>query len=57
MALDLELPFGLRTPVEVGNIYQQFSNVAGGHVENIIEFSIPYLLEEHQGVTFTVDAR
>eukprot|EP00879_Flechtneria_rotunda_P014136 GHRR01014768.1.p1 GENE.GHRR01014768.1~~GHRR01014768.1.p1 ORF type:complete len:294 (+),score=42.18 GHRR01014768.1:240-1121(+) len=54
----LLLPLGLPTPVRVGNIYQRFSSVERGIVENIIEFSLPLLLEEHKapGSVFTVQA-
>jgi hypothetical protein len=34
------------TPFQVGNIYQQFSNVEQGDVQNIIEFSIPMVLQK-----------
>lgn len=57
VALNVQLPFGIPAPVEVGNIFQRFSSVSQGHVENIIEFSIPFLLEQQRGVTFTVGAR
>jgi hypothetical protein len=57
VGLDLELPFGLPAPVSVGNVYQQFSSVQQGSVQNIIEFSIPFLLQQQQGATFTVEAR
>ncbi|EIE26014.1 hypothetical protein COCSUDRAFT_61007 [Coccomyxa subellipsoidea C-169] len=33
-------------PFQVGNIYQQFSDVEQGDVQNIIEFSIPMLLQK-----------
>lgn len=33
-------------PLRVGNVYQNFSNVAEGRVENIIQLSVPFLLEE-----------
>eukprot|EP00883_Tetradesmus_obliquus_P014590 jgi/Sobl393_1/7657/SZX78179.1 len=56
VGLDLELPFGLPAPVTVGNVYQRFSSVARGSVQNIIEFSLPFLLQQQQGATFTVEA-
>lgn len=34
------------TPFQVGNIYQQFSDVEQGDVQNIIEFSIPMVLQK-----------
>lgn len=56
VGLDLELPFGLPAPVTVGNVYQRFSSVAQGSVQNIIEFTVPFLLQQQQGATFTVEA-
>lgn len=55
----LELPYiaGFPPPVSVGAVYQRFSNVEAGLVENIIEFSLPFWLEEQKGCTFTVQAR
>ncbi|KAG1680761.1 hypothetical protein FOA52_008094 [Chlamydomonas sp. UWO 241] len=47
----------LPSPVQVGEIYQRFSSVSEGIVENIIELSTPYLLQERNGITFTVKAR
>jgi hypothetical protein len=32
-------------PLRVGNIYQDFSSVADGRVKNIIEFTVPGLLQ------------
>lgn len=32
-------------PLQVGNIYQRFSDVEEGLVENIIQLSVPFLLE------------
>lgn len=32
-------------PVQVGDIYQEFSSVASGQVKNIITFAVPGLLE------------
>lgn len=32
-------------PLHVGNIYQRFSDVEEGLVENIIQLSVPFLLE------------
>jgi hypothetical protein len=46
-----------RAPPQVGDIYQRFSSVERGWVENIIRLSVPLLLEARQGVTFTVGAR
>lgn len=57
VALDLPDIAGLPPPVKVGNVYQRFSSVERGIVENIIEFSIPLLLEQDKGCTFTVEAR
>lgn len=57
VGLDLPDLAGLPPPVTVGNVYQRFSNVEQGIVENIIEFSIPFLVEQNKGVTFTVEAR
>eukprot|EP00775_Hariotina_reticulata_P013356 gene13356-13484_t len=51
------LPWGLTAPVSIGNVYQQFSSVAEGQVQNIIQFSVPFLVEDNQGITFTVGAR
>jgi hypothetical protein len=48
---------GLIPPVSIGNVYQQFSSVAEGQVQNIIQFSVPFLLQDQEGVTFTVGAR
>lgn len=52
----LKLPF-LPSPVQVGNIYQRFSSVEEGVVENLIELSTPLLLQEGNGITVTVKAR
>lgn len=52
----LKLPF-LPSPVQVGNIYQRFSSVEEGVVENLIELSTPLLLQEGNGLTVTVKAR
>lgn len=49
-------PFG-PAPLQVGNIYQRFSSVEEGVVENLIQFGVPFLLEGKNGVTFTVGAR
>lgn len=57
VGLDLPDFAGLPPPVRVGNVYQRFSSVERGIVENIIEFSIPLLLEDSKGCTFTVEAR
>jgi hypothetical protein len=48
---------GLPPPLTVGNVYQQFSSVGEGRVFNIIQLSVPFLLEARRGVTFVVDAR
>ncbi|KAF6249059.1 hypothetical protein COO60DRAFT_1706680 [Scenedesmus sp. NREL 46B-D3] len=56
VGLDVDLPLGLPAPVTVGKVYQQFSSVQQGSVQNIIEFTVPFLLEQQQGATFTVDA-
>ncbi|GAX72861.1 hypothetical protein CEUSTIGMA_g316.t1 [Chlamydomonas eustigma] len=45
------------SPLQVGNIYQTFSSVEKGVVQNIIELSAPFLLQEYKGVTVTVQAR
>lgn len=39
---------------KVGNIYQKFSDVSDGRVQNIIKLSVPFLLEERDGITLTV---
>lgn len=57
VGFDLQLPAGLPAPLTVGKVYQQFSSVEQGIVQNIIEVSVPFLLEEERGVTFTVEAR
>jgi hypothetical protein len=57
VGLDLPDIAGLPPPVKVGNVYQRFSSVERGIVENIIEFSVPFLLEQDKGCTFTVEAR
>lgn len=49
-------PQPLPPVVQVGDIYQRFSSPAAGVVENIIQFSVPFFLEEGRGVTFTVEA-
>ena len=38
-------------PFQVGNIYQEFSSVERGEVQNIIEFRVPLLLREGEGHT------
>jgi|LauGreStaDraftv2_3_1035109.scaffolds.fasta_scaffold165813_1 hypothetical protein len=45
------------SPVQVGEIYQRFSNVEEGIVENIIQLSTPWLLRPRDGFTVTVKAR
>ena len=59
VGLDLStlLPAGLPAPVVVGDVFQRFSSVEEGRVENIIEFGLPPLTEGKRGVTFTVGAR
>jgi hypothetical protein len=57
VGLDLPHIAGFPPPVSVGAVYQRFSNVEAGLVENIIEFSLPFWLEEQNGGTFTVQAR
>lgn len=58
VGLDLSsyLPAGLPAPV-VGDVFQRFSSVEDGRVENIIEFGVPPLTQEREGITFTVGAR
>jgi hypothetical protein len=55
----LDLPglplLGLPPPVLVGDIFQRFTK--DGVVQNIIEFSLPPLLQRERGAVFTVDAR
>lgn len=48
---------GFPPPLSVGNVYQRFSSVESGVVENIIELGVPPFLEADKGVTFTVKAR
>ncbi|KAK9803260.1 hypothetical protein WJX72_001611 [[Myrmecia] bisecta] len=43
-------------PLRVGDIYQRFSSVATGRVENIIKLSVPFLLKEGEGATVVVGA-
>lgn len=57
VGLDLPEFAGLPPPVRVGNVYQRFSSVERGIVENIIEFSVPFVLQQDRGCTFTVEAR
>jgi hypothetical protein len=59
VGLDLAslLPAGLPAPVVVGDVFQRFSSVAEGRVENIIEFGLPPFTDDKRGVTFTVGAR
>jgi hypothetical protein len=47
--------FGRFSPLRAGNIYQEF--FADGRVKNIIQASVPYLLQEGAGVTAVVTAR
>jgi len=51
-------PLGLPGPVSIGNIYQRFTSPVdgAGKVDNVIRFSVPYLLEDREGVTVTVEA-
>lgn len=49
-------PEGLPVPLRVGDIYQRFSTPEEGIVENIIKLSVPFLLDESEGVTATVRA-
>lgn len=58
VGLDLAdlLPAGLPAPVVVGDVFQRFSGVEAGRVENIIEFGLPPFTDERRGVTFTVGA-
>lgn len=57
VGLDLErlLPAGLPAPA-VGDVFQRFSSVEEGRVENIIEFGLPPLTDPRRGLTFTVGA-
>jgi hypothetical protein len=57
VGLDLPSLPGLPPPLAVGRVFQRFSSVAEGRVANIIEFSVPLLLDAQRGATFTVDAR
>jgi len=59
VGLDLArlLPAGLPAPVVVGDVFQRFSSVEEGLVENVIEFGLPPFTDERRGVTFTVCAR
>eukprot|EP00798_Chlamydomonas_sp_ICE-L_P011599 gene11599-34303_t len=41
-------------PVQVGEIYQVFSSVEEGEVENLIKLSTPFLLKERDGITVTI---
>jgi hypothetical protein len=42
-------------PVQIGSIYQQFSTVGAGEVQNIIKVTLPFLTQE-EGVTLRVKA-
>ncbi|KAL6746719.1 hypothetical protein V8C86DRAFT_2934089 [Haematococcus lacustris] len=46
------------SPLQVGIIGQRFTSPVNGEgkVENVIELSVPYLLEEDKGLTVTVEA-
>jgi hypothetical protein len=59
VGLDLSslLPAGLPAPVVVGDVFQRFSSVEEGRVDNIVEFGLPPLTQGSGGVTFTVGAR
>lgn len=37
-------------PLQTGKIFQRFSSLADGRVDNIIQLSVPYLLQEGGGV-------
>ncbi|GBF99049.1 hypothetical protein Rsub_11994 [Raphidocelis subcapitata] len=58
VGLDLStlLPAGLPAPVKVGDVYQRFSAVQEGRVENVIRFGLPPFTRPEDGVTFTVGA-
>ncbi|KAI8468329.1 MAG: hypothetical protein J3K34DRAFT_478411 [Monoraphidium minutum] len=58
VGLDLStfLPAGLPAPLVVGDVFQRFSGVDEGRVENIVEFGLPPLTDASAGVTFTVGA-
>jgi hypothetical protein len=57
--LSLDSPFLglLPAPLQVGNIYQNFSDPDTGIVQNIIEFGVWPWTREQDGITFTVEAR
>lgn len=57
--LSLDSPFLglLPAPLQVGNIYQNFSDPDIGTVQNIIEFGVWPWTREQDGITFTVEAR
>jgi hypothetical protein len=59
VGLDLSrlLPAGLPAPVVVGDVFQRFSVVDDGRVENVIQFGLPPFTDERAGVTFTVGAK
>lgn len=46
------LPFP--SPIRVGDVYQKFTGLELGQVQNVIKFGLPGLLEPTDGVTFTV---
>lgn len=56
LGLDVPLPRGLASPIQVGDIFQRFSSPEEGIVQNIIEFSIAPLLKDKSGATLTVTA-
>ncbi|DBA95564.1 TPA: hypothetical protein ACH3X3_013416 [Trebouxia sp. C0006] len=42
------------SPVRIGNVYQRFGSLESGLCQNIIKASVPFLLEEGDGVTLCV---
>ncbi|DBA86378.1 TPA: hypothetical protein ACH3X2_005606 [Trebouxia sp. C0005] len=45
------------SPVRIGNVYQRFGTLESGLCQNIIKASVPFLLEEGDGVTFCVGVK
>lgn len=43
-------------PLQVGSIFQRFSSVEEGKIQNIIRWGVPFLLDD-EGVTLTVNAK
>lgn len=43
-------------PLQTGKIFQRFSSIAVGTVDNIIQLSIPFLLQPDKGITLRVQA-